>query len=61
MVTNEIKSNRVILQLLGIDKKWVRSPKGEWVDAKTIEQPTRITEEQLEATQDIKKKWWKFW
>lgn len=61
MVTNDLESERVELQLLGIDKKWVRSPEGEWVDAKTLEQPAKIVEEQMENDLPTKKKWWKFW
>lgn len=60
MVTNEIKSERVVLQLLGIDKKWVRSSKGDWVDKKSIKEII-----QLRPNPDLmnssKRKWWKFW
>lgn len=61
MVTNDIKSEQTVLELLGIDKKWVRSSKGEWVDAKTLEQPVKIVDEQIEDIETTKKKWWKFW
>lgn len=61
MVANDIESESVVLQLLGIDKKWVRSSKGEWVDAKTLKQPAKIVEEQMEDALPVKKKWWKIW
>lgn len=61
MVANDIESERVVLQLFGIDKKWVRSPKGEWVDEKTLKQPAKVVEEQIEDDIPVKKKWWKFW
>lgn len=61
MVANDIESESVVLQLLGIDKKWVRSSKGEWVDAKTLIQPAKIVEEQMEDALPFKKKWWKIW
>lgn len=52
---------QVVLELLGIDKKWVRS-KGEWVDQATLIQiqsaPSSISEDNQEAA---RKKWWKFW
>lgn len=59
MVTNEIKSNRVVLQLLGIDKKWVRSPEGIWVDKKTMKKIKKTVAFVEESTEN--KKWWKFW
>lgn len=59
MTTSNLNSNPVVLQLLGIDKKWVRSPKGEWVDKKTLKKETIELSVALEET--YSKKWWKFW
>lgn len=62
MVTNEIQSERVVLELLGIDKKWVRSPKGHWVDKKILEQEASARmENTIEETEIPQKRWWQFW
>ena len=60
MVTNEIKSDRVVLQLLGIDKKWVKSSKGEWVDKRSLKK-NKSVDPVLEEEVTGKKRWWKFW
>ena len=59
MATSDIHSKQVVLQLLGIDKKWVRSPKGEWVDKKTLKK--EIQEASVDVEETTKHKWWKFW
>ena len=59
MTTGELNSEQVELQLLGIDKKWVRSPQGEWVDKKTLKKETKELSILLEETPS--KRWWKFW
>ena len=59
MTTGELNSEQVELQLLGIDKKWVRSPQGEWVDKKTLKKETKELSILLEETP--RKRWWKFW
>jgi len=59
MATNEIQSERVVLHLCGIDKKWVRSPEGRWVDKKTLKKMEKANVFVEENTE--KKKWWKFW
>jgi hypothetical protein len=58
MQTNEINQNRVVLQLLGIEKKWVRSSEGEWVDKKTLKKENNQVSIALEPSS---KRWWKFW
>ncbi len=65
METNENNTapNQVELILPGIDKVWVRSPKGQWVDKeslKQVEQPPTINQE-VEVVSLEKKPWWKFW
>ena len=60
MVANEIKPERVVLQLLGIDKKWVRSPKGEWVDKKSLKKFIKLNIVN-DKKQISKNKWWQFW
>ncbi len=62
------KSNRekepVILHLHGIDKKWVRSKTGEWVDMAKLHRPEEPLKKEVPLKQDepaAKKKWWKFW
>ena len=60
---NSTTPNQVELILPGIDKVWVRSPKGEWVDKNSLQQvtePAKQTEE-LEAIPLERKSWWKFW
>lgn len=58
MTTNEINKNQVVLQLLGIDKKWIRTPKGEWVDKKTLKKELKNSSKEMETEP---KKWWMFW
>ncbi|MEJ6583435.1 MAG: hypothetical protein QNL29_05250 [Crocinitomicaceae bacterium] len=58
MEINEINSDRVVLQLLGIEKKWVRSSEGEWVDKKTLKKELN---ENAIAMETESKKWWMFW
>jgi len=60
MTTNEINQNQVVLELLGIDKKWVRSPEGTWIDEKTLKKEKKEIEVVFEDEQ-IPKSWWKFW
>lgn len=48
------KREKVILYLLGIDKKWVRGKDNQWVEYRE--------EEVMEEVQTMKtKKWWQFW
>ena len=64
MTLNEQSSTkeRVVLELLGIDKKWVRAKDGTWVDMATLpKQSDETIENQPETTEKKKKKWWKFW
>ena len=58
MEVNKIDSNRVVLQLLGIEKKWVRSSEGEWVDQKTLKKENNQVSLELAPSS---KRWWKFW
>ena len=58
---------KVILYLLGIDKKWIRNESNEWVeyihdDVKT-ERNLNLIEAKEEETNPINnsKKWWQFW
>lgn len=60
---NQLKSTsgeRVILQLPGISKKWVRSNR-QWVDMSEL--PSRHEQHQSnwEEAQSVVKKWWQFW
>lgn len=61
----ENNKNNVILQLWGIETKWVRSTKGEWVDQNSlIELPTDTTNtesETMDNSSETRKKWWQFW
>ncbi|HIP31185.1 MAG TPA: hypothetical protein EYG86_00340 [Crocinitomicaceae bacterium] len=58
------KKNPVLI-LAGIDKKWVRSESGKWVDEATLFVEKTINDdsslETLEGSQPSKKRWWKFW
>ena len=55
---------KVVLYLLGIDKKWVRGGNNQWVEY--VEKDVVVTaqesvqEEMLEAVKKTKK-WWQFW
>ena len=65
METNENSTahHQVELMLPGIDKVWVRSPQGEWVDKKSLQkvfQPTETIEDE-NSIPHVKKAWWKFW
>lgn len=59
--------DKVILQLLGIDKKWVKNESNEWVeyihDEVKTETYLNLIEEKGEETNPINnsKKWWQFW
>ena len=59
--------DKVILQLLGIDKKWVKNESNEWVEYIHDEVETEINlnliEEKEEKANPINnsKKWWQFW
>ena len=55
---------KVILYLLGIDKKWVRGGNNQWVEY--VEKDVVVTaqeSEQEEMLEEVKKtkKWWQFW
>lgn len=60
---NQLESatnDRVILQLPGMNTKWVRS-NNQWVDMSKL--PTRhVTHQQnWEEAQNAPRKWWRFW
>ena len=52
---------KVILYLLGIDKKWIRDENQVWTEY--IEKKTEVVKILLEDETDEKptKKWWQFW
>ena len=62
-----LKSNeKVILYLLGIDKKWIRNESNEWVEytqeEEAVKLQTSLIEEEEEAIKIMSsKKWWQFW
>jgi len=60
-VNNKSASDRVILELWGIDKKWVFH-NGSWVDMATLPE-NQVKEESTEEDTEVatKKPWWKFW
>ena len=52
------------LRLLGIDKTWVRSPKGGWIDKAKLALPkkSKTVVHDVENTESTSsRKWWKFW
>lgn len=60
-VKTKSASDRVILQLWGIDKKWVFH-NGSWVDMATLPENQEKEESMEDATElPSKKAWWKFW
>lgn len=62
MKVSKINSEGVVLELLGIDKKWVKSPKGVWVDKQTLELAiAEVSSEEDEEIEFSTKKWWQFW
>lgn len=64
MVLNEQGNTkeRVVLELLGINKKWVRSKDGTWVDLATLPNKEEVEQhETIPETKTTKRKWWKFW
>ena len=64
MVLNEQSNTkeRVVLELLGINKKWVRSKDGTWVDLATLPNKQEVEQhETIPETKAAKRKWWKFW
>ncbi len=61
-----LKSNeKVILYLLGIDKKWIRNESNEWVEYTQEEDAVKLQTSLIEEEEAIKimssKKWWQFW
>jgi hypothetical protein len=63
---SEIMSNstpindRVVFELAGIDKKWVRSKNNEWVELKDVD----VEIDEMIPTQEIEvktRKKWQFW
>ncbi len=63
-IQNNAKNEQVILQLPGIDKKWVRH-NGKWVDQNSL---PAIKSESVEANEghslsdrQVHNPWWKFW
>lgn len=62
MKESNIHSEEVVLELFGIDKKWVKSPKGGWVDKQTLEQPIAQSYTEDDGEYEFStKKWWQFW
>jgi hypothetical protein len=60
-MNNHSKTDRVILKLLGIEKKWVFH-NGNWVDMNSLDTPTNpITVTEFETEGESNKKWWQFW
>lgn len=58
------KKEKVILYLLGIDKKWTRGGNNQWVEYREEEVQKEMLEEvQEEMQEEVKKtkKGWKFW
>lgn len=52
---------QVVLELFGIDKKWVRF-NGKWTDQATLNQPRTPQPTLYEDDEDVApRKWWKFW
>lgn len=55
------KTERVILQLFGIDKKWVLYD-GLWTDMKNLPKPEETqTTNEIAFDEDSPKQWWQFW
>jgi hypothetical protein len=55
---------KVVLYLLGIDKKWVRGGNNQWVEFVEKEVLETVQESVQEETQEAvkkTKKWWQFW
>lgn len=50
------KKEKVILYLLGIDKKWTRGGNNQWVEYREEEIQKEVQEEGKKT-----KKWWQFW
>lgn len=58
------KKEKVILYLLGIDKKWTRGGNNQWVEYREEEIQKEIQKEVQEEVQEEgkkTKKWWQFW
>ena len=62
-ISNEatMKSNRVTLELLGIEKKWIWVKNSGWVELKENNSPTMEFHEDNEMDDLHSNKWWKFW
>lgn len=62
-IQNNAANDRVVLQLPGIDKKWVRH-NGKWIDQNSLPVGTKSgeQEEMLSSTDHhLHNPWWKFW
>ena len=56
-----VNPERVTLELLGINKKWVHAGKRGWIDLKDLANPPLGIQEEIETEEVKSKKWWKFW
>lgn len=57
--TSSEKSN-LELTLLGIDKLWVRSKDGQWIDKNLIEKEN-MDSSSVTLQDDASSHWWQFW
>ncbi|MFT5860792.1 MAG: hypothetical protein ACI865_002907 [Flavobacteriaceae bacterium] len=60
--TSSVSSDRVVLELLGIDKKWVKDESGQWIDEQEalalIEASDSHHFDNIEPAKTSK--WWQF-
>ena len=64
MNANESDPRKVVLSLMGIDKKWVWH-QGQWVDERSVQMSNSNHIVEIHDNEDLddaqKSSWWKFW
>jgi hypothetical protein len=53
------KKEKVILYLMGIDKKWTRGKNNQWIEYSEVQ--NEVSQEIMEVEVTKTKKWWQFW
>jgi len=59
MQSGSSAKQQVVLILLGIDKKWVRSEKNGWVDKAILDKTNNALS--TDSSEMLIKRWWQFW
>ena len=63
MENTSISAKKIVLQLFGSDKRWIRSQNGQWIDENEIlvQSTMHVVDEDDYESEDDSKRWWQFW